>query len=138
MTNTLFHLAINVTDLNTACDFYGELLGAKQGRRTESWVDFDFFGHQLSLHVGQPLSSEYTGKVDGTAVPMPHFGIILPLDSWKDMADKLQQANIEFVIPPTLRFKNLPGEQYTMFFFDPFGNPIEFKSFVDVKEVFNT
>ena len=80
MVQTIFHLALNVTDLKKACGFYGELLGAKQGRSTGSWVDFNFFGHQLSLHIGKPLKSEYTGKVDNIAVPMPHFGIILPLD----------------------------------------------------------
>jgi extradiol dioxygenase family protein len=138
MEKTIFHLALNVTDLKKACDFYGELLGAEQGRITDSWVDYNFFGHQLSLHIGIPLNSEYTGKVDGTNVPMPHFGIILPLNIWKLMAEKLKEANIEFIIPPTLRFKDLPGEQYTLFFIDPFGNPIELKSFLDMNEVFNT
>lgn len=138
MEKTIFHLALNVTDLKKTCDFYGELLGAKQGRSTDSWIDFNLFGHQLSLHIGVPLHSEYTGKVDSTAVPIPHFGIILPLDTWKLMVEKLINANIEFIIPPTLRFKNLPEEQYTMFFVDPFGNPIEFKSFLDMNKVFNT
>jgi len=138
METTIFHLALNVTDLNKACDFYSNILGAKQGRRTDTWIDFDFFGHQLSLHVGNILKAEYTGKVDGIAVPMPHFGIILPLKHWKVMAKKLTEANFEFIVPPTLRFENQPGEQHTMFFNDPFGNPIEFKSFSDSKEIFNT
>lgn len=138
MQTTIFHLALNVTSLKTACDFYGELLEAKQGRSTDTWVDFNFFGHQLSLHIGKVLNVEYTGKVDNTAVPMPHFGIILPFDLWQRMADKLQKANIEFIIPPTIRFEGCSGQQYTMFFMDPFGNPIEFKSFADSNEVFNT
>lgn len=138
MEKTIFHLALNVTDLKKACDFYGDLLGAEQGRSSESWVDFNFFGHQLSLHIGIPLSSEYTGKVDGTAVPMPHFGVILPINMWKRLAEKLKAANIEFIVPPSLRFKGQPGEQYTMFFLDPFGNPIELKGFVQMDEVFNT
>jgi extradiol dioxygenase family protein len=138
MEKTIFHLALNVSNLEIACDFYGELLEAKQGRSTSSWVDFNFFGHQLSLHIGRVLHSEYTGKVDNTAVPMPHFGIILPLGLWQRMADKLIKANIEFIIPPTLRFEGCAGQQYTMFFMDPFGNPIEFKSFSDFNEVFNT
>jgi extradiol dioxygenase family protein len=138
MGNTIFHLAFNVTSLTKACEFYGELLGAKQGRSTDTWVDFNFFGHQLSLHIGLPLASEYTGKVDGTVVPMPHFGIILPVNTWKVMAKRLVKEQVKFIIPPTLRFENNPGEQYTMFFIDPFGNPIEFKSFLDINEVFNT
>jgi len=136
MQKTIFHLAINVSDLKEACIFYGELLGAKQGRSTDTWVDFNFFGHQLSLHIGLPLTSSDTGQVDGITVPMPHFGIILPLSTWKKMAEKLIKANIEFIIPPTQRFKNTSGEQNTMFFLDPFGNPIELKSFQDINEVF--
>ena len=135
---TIFHLAINVTDLKIACDFYGDLLGSKQGRSTDTWVDFDFFGHQLSLHIGLPLKSEYTGIVESIPVPMPHFGIILPFSTWESIATKLKEANTEFIIKPTLRFKGGAGEQHTMFFLDPFGNPIEFKSFSDMKQVFNT
>jgi len=135
---TIFHLALNVTDLKTACNFYGSLLGSKQGRSTETWVDFNFFGHQLSLHLGTPLKTEYTGIVDNIAVPMPHFGIILPFSKWKDIAEKLKEAKTEFIIEPTLRFEGLAGEQHTMFFLDPFGNPIEFKSFSDNSQVFNT
>jgi len=137
MQTTIFHLALNVTDLTKACDFYAGLLEAKQGRRTDTWVDFNFFGHQLSLHIGTVSPSEYTGKVDNISVPMPHFGIILPLAVWQRMADKLYKANIEFIIAPTVRFEGRPGEQYTMFFIDPFGNPLEFKSFLEINEVFN-
>lgn len=138
MENTTFHLSLNVTDLEKACDFYGELLGAKQGRSTETWVDFNFYGHQLSLHIGEPLCSKPTGEVDGIAVPIPHFGVILAYNTWKALAQKLTDAKIEFIIPPTQRFKKMPGEQYTMFLTDPFGNPIEFKSFLDKNEIFNT
>lgn len=135
---TIFHLALNVTDLKKAGEFYGDLLGSKQGRSTETWVDFNFFGHQLSLHIGVPLKSEYTAIVENIAVPMPHFGVILPFDAWKSIATKLKEANTEFIIDPTLRFEGLVGEQHTMFFLDPFGNPIEFKSFSDMNQVFNT
>ncbi len=134
---SIFHLAFNVTDLQQARDFYGELLGSEEGRSTDTWVDFDFFGHQLSLHLGKPFESAYTGMVDNIAVPMPHFGLVLPFDAWQKMADKLTTAKIEFVLPPTLRFKDKPGEQYTLFFFDPFGNPIELKSYPDSNELFN-
>ena len=136
MQKATFHLALNVTDLKKAYDFYGQLLGATPGRSTDSWIDFDFFGHQLSLHLGTPLNSENMGKVDNIKVPMPHFGVILPLDIWQKMAEKLELANIEFIVPPTLRFKNLAAQQYTMFFVDPFGHPIELKSFVNMNEVF--
>ena len=137
MQSNIFHLAINVTDLNQARAFYGELLGAEEGRSTETWVDFNFFGHQLSLHLGEPLHTKNTGKVDNIAVPMPHFGLVLPLALWRTLADRLTAAKIDFVLPPTHRFVGQPGEQFTFFFFDPFGNPIEFKSFADMKEVFN-
>lgn len=137
MEKTIFHLALNVTDLKEACDFYGDLLGAEQGRSTDTWVDFNFFGHQLSLHIGETLSSTPNGKVDGISVPIPHFGVILPLKTWKLLAEKLSKADVKFIIPPTERFKKMPGEQNTMFLTDPFGNPIEFKSFLDESEIFN-
>lgn len=135
---TIFHLAFNVTNLTRACEFYGDLLGSKQGRSTDTWVDFNFFGHQLSLHIGIPFKSEYTGVVDDIIVPMPHFGVILPFEEWKKIAQKLKAANTDFIIEPSLRFEGTTGEQYTMFFLDPFGNPIELKSFSDTKQVFNT
>jgi extradiol dioxygenase family protein len=137
MQNTRFHLAINVTDLDLACEFYAPCLGCVQGRRTSSWVDFNFFGHQLSLHLGQVLPVKNTGKVAGIDVPMPHFGAILSIDAWQAVAKKLQNAHVSFVIPPTLRFAGKPGQQQTMFFFDPFGNPIELKGFFDDNEIFN-
>jgi extradiol dioxygenase family protein len=131
-----FHLAINVTDLDSARAFYGGLLGAVEGRSAETWVDFDFFGHQLSLHLGTPFATEATGKVGAHMVPMPHFGVVLPLTLWRDLAARLEAAGVAFVIPPSVRFKGEPGEQWTMFFRDPCGNPVEVKGFADMGQVF--
>ncbi len=136
--NSIFHLAFNVTDLEVACNFYTHVLGCEQGRRTNTWVDYNFFGHQLSLHLGQPFHVEPTGKVDNIAVPMPHFGAILPLDQWQALAEKLQTLKTTFIIPPGIRFEGQAGEQHTMFFNDPFGNPLEFKSFANVDQVFQS
>ncbi|WP_104019815.1 VOC family protein [Roseovarius nitratireducens] len=133
-----FHLAINVTDLDAAREFYSGVLGGVEGRSTETWVDFDFFGHQLSLHVGEPLATAPTGKVGDHMVPMPHFGVVLPLDDWRALAGRLEAAEVEFAIPPSVRFKGEPGEQWTMFFRDPSGNPIEVKGFADMGAVFDT
>jgi extradiol dioxygenase family protein len=123
----LFHLAIHVTDLDEAVAFYVTTLGCRQGRRAESWVDIDFFGHQLSLHLGTPFATADTGHVDATQVPMPHFGAILPAALWHDVAARLRAAGIEFVLAPHTRFPGQPGEQLTMFLRDPSGNPIELK-----------
>ncbi|MFB9151579.1 VOC family protein [Roseovarius ramblicola] len=131
-----FHLAINVTDLDTARAFYGGLLGGTEGRSTDTWVDFDFFGHQLSLHLGEPLATAPTGKVGDHMVPMPHFGVVLPFDVWRALATRLEAAEVDFVIPPSVRFKGEPGEQWTMFFRDPSGNPIEVKGFAESAGVF--
>ena len=122
---SLFHLAYHVTDLDEARTFYGELLGCAEGRSTNTWVDFDFFGHQISLHLGQPFATSNTGRVGDHTVPMPHLGVILDLDSWQQLADRLVASGLEFVIPPAVRFEGEPGEQRTMFFRDPSGNPIE-------------
>lgn len=131
-----FHLAFNVTDLDAARAFYGGVLGATEGRSTETWVDFDFFGHQLSLHLGTPFATEATGKVGDHLVPMPHFGVVLPLALWREVAARLEAAGVEFVIPPSVRFEGAPGEQWTMFFRDPCGNPVELKGFADMTAVF--
>lgn len=128
---SIFHLAFNITDLDQARAFYGELLGCAEGRSTDTWVDFNFFGHQISLHLGPPFAHAPTGKVGDHRVPMPHFGVLLPLDQWKALADKLTAAGTEFVIAPVLRFEGEPGEQATMFLMDPFGNPLEFKGMRD-------
>ncbi len=134
--NALFHLAYNVTDLDETRRFYGAVLGCKEGRSTETWVDFDFFGHQISLHLGTPFSTARTGKVGDHMVPMPHLGVVLPLPEWKALAERLAAAGIQFELPPTVRFEGEPGEQWTMFFYDPSGNPIEVKGFADFESVY--
>ena len=126
---SLFHLAFNVTDLNEARRFYGGVLGCAEGRSTATWVDFDFFGHQLSLHLGEPFKTERTGHVGEHLVPMPHFGVVLALPDWQALAARLQAAKTAFLLAPQVRFEGLPGEQWTMFFCDPCGNPIEIKGF---------
>lgn len=151
-----FHLAFPVRDVQEAREFYGDLLGCQEGRSDVHWVDFDFFGHQLVAHQNKPASdsSEQStlesqtpqpGKtdgpnlhnpVDGHQVPVPHFGVVLPWDTWHQLADKLRQAGIDFVIEPYIRFQGQVGEQATMFFLDPSGNALEFKSFKDMSQLF--
>lgn len=134
----LFHLAYNVTDLDAARAFYGGVLGCREGRSADSWVDFDFFGHQISLHLGPPFATADTGKVGAHLVPMPHLGAILPLADWQALRGRLEAAGQAFVIAPQVRFEGAPGEQWTMFFRDPAGNPIEMKGVRDFDEVFAT
>ena len=126
---SLFHFAFNVTDLDQARRFYGGVLGCQEGRSTDTWVDFDFFGHQISMHLGTPFATAATGHVGAHLVPMPHFGLILHSADWHTLVARLKQAHTAFVIEPHLRFAGQPGEQWTMFFLDPFGNPIEVKGF---------
>ncbi len=133
---TPFHFAFNVTDLEVARHFYGRVLGCVEGRSTETWVDFNFFGHQMSLHLGEPFRTKATGKVGEHLVPMPHFGVVLALSDWKELAKNLEAQGIDFIIPPSIRFEGEPGEQATMFFTDPSGNPIEVKGFGDLANVF--
>jgi len=133
---SMFHFAFNVTDLGEARRFYGDLLGCREGRSTETWVDFDFFSHQISLHLGEPLKTSLTGHVGDQVVPMPHFGLVLQRADWQAMADRLQAAGVPFVVPPQLRFAGQPGEQWTMFFLDPFGNPLEIKGFESLETVY--
>ena len=134
----VFHLAYTVTDLDSARKFYGELLGCQEGRSTETWVDFNFFGNQLSLHVGEVVKrSKANSEVDNISVPMPHFGCVLEWNSFHDLADKLKSAGIQFIIEPNVRFKDLPGEQMTMFFEDYSGNAIELKAYRNPTEVFS-
>ncbi len=133
---SVFHLAINVTDLDRARAFYGALLGCSEGRSTETWVDFDFFGHQLSLHLGPPLATADTGQVAGRKVPMPHFGAILAYADWRALADRLAAAGTDWVLEPSVRFQGQPGEQWTMFLRDPFGNALEFKGLRNHAEIF--
>ena len=134
----VFHLAYTVSDLDSARSFYGDLLGCQEGRSTDTWVDFNFFGNQLSLHVGEVVKrSKTNSEVDDIFVPMPHFGCVLEWNSFHDLADKLQSAGIKFIVQPNVRFKDLPGEQTTMFFEDYSGNAIEFKAYRNRSEIFS-
>jgi uncharacterized protein len=132
----IFHLALHVTDLEAARRFYGGVLGCPQGRVTTTWIDFNFFGHQLSLHLGEPFRTTRTGHVGDHLVAMPHFGACVPLEDWFALIKRLEAAGVEFDIPPHVRFAGEPGEQRTMFFRDPSGNPIEIKGFKDFASVF--
>jgi hypothetical protein len=136
--HSLFHFAFHVTDLDEARHFYGGVLGCTEGRSTDTWVDFDFFSHQISLHLGEPFKTSLTGRVGDQMVPMPHFGLVLQKDDWQALADRLQAANTQFVVAPHLRFEGQAGEQWTMFFMDPFGNPIEVKGFADLGTVYSS
>lgn len=133
---SIFHFAFNVTDLDVARGFYGKILGCREGRSTATWVDFDFFGHQISLHLGEPFATAETGRVGDQLVPMPHFGLILELSEWRSLAERLEAAGVDFVLPPQVRFEGQPGEQWTMFFTDPCGNPMEFKAFRSVDDIY--
>ena len=137
MTPPLFHLAFPVTDLAKARAFYGGLLGCPEGRSSDTWVDFDFYGHQIVAHLApQEAGHRHTSAVDGDDVPVRHFGVILTMPAWQALADKLIAADVNFVIEPHVRFKGEVGEQATMFFLDPCGNALEFKAFKDVSQVF--
>ncbi|GAA4108264.1 VOC family protein [Aquimarina addita] len=138
-TLTPFHLAVPVDNLAVARDFYTKMFNLTEGRSTEHWIDYNFFGHQLVLHYQPKAESQKSNAknvVDGKEVPVPHFGIILEWDVWHDLADKLTKKNIQFVIEPYLKFKGKVGEQATMFFYDPCGNALEFKSFKDMTQIF--
>ncbi len=131
-----FHLAFPVHDLGAARRFYGELLGCPEGRSSDEWVDFNFYGHQIVAH----LAPDETGMVrksavDGHGVPVRHFGIVLPMKEWNALAQRLK-GKVEFVIEPYVRFAGLPGEQATMFFLDPSGNALEVKAFKDINKLF--
>ena len=135
---SIFHLAYTVRDLESTRKFYGDLLGCQEGRSTENWVDFDFFGNQLSLHIGQTIKElESDSKVDNVEVPLPHFGCVLNWDLFHNLADKLKLAGVVFIIEPTIRFEGMPGEQATMFLEDYSQNALEFKSFRNPNEVFS-
>ena len=135
----VFHLAYTVKDLDSSRNFYGELLGCGEGRSTDTWVDYNFFGHQLSLHLGDAVTPcETLSKVDGISVPMPHFGCVLEWQEFQLLAEKITSEAVDFVIEPHLRFARLPGEQVTMFIQDPSGNAIEFKAYRNTDEVFKS
>ena len=135
-----FHLAFPVSDIQQARHFYGEVLGCPEGRSAETWVDFNFYGHQIVAHY-QPKStessdSEYSNPVDSKDIPVPHFGVVLSMEDWKGLRDRLQSTQIQFKVEPYIRFEGQPGEQATMFILDPFGNALEFKAFKDLSNLF--
>lgn len=137
MSRPRFHLAFPVRDLAEARAFYGDLLGCPEGRSAPDWVDFDFHGHQIVAHLANTEGgASATNPVDGEAVPVRHFGLILEMDAWQAMADRLKAAGTRFLIEPQIRFKGEPGEQATLFFLDPSGNALEFKAFADDAMVF--
>ena len=135
-----FHLAIAVDDLSKAVDFYENVLGCVPGRKSSHWADYNFFGHQLVVHVDPSHNSKkHHNEVDGKSVPVPHFGVLLPWDDFDVFANKLDDCEqIEFIIAPYLRFEGLSGEQKTLFFYDPAGNALEFKSFKNIDQLFAT
>ena len=143
-----FHLAFPVHDLSAARRFYGDLLGCREGRSSDQWVDFDFYGHQIVAHLAPDLcrvpdtgdaerAAAQTNLVDGKNVPVRHFGLVLDMQSWRDMASKLT-GQVDFIIEPYIRFEGEPGEQATMFFLDPSGNAVEVKAMADLSKLFET
>jgi len=132
-----FHIAFPVDDLAAARHFYGTILGCPEGRSSEQWIDFDLFGHQIVAHH-KPRSGTptHSNPVDGHAVPVPHFGVVLTQSDWKQLADRVTTAGIPFIIEPYTRFEGQVGEQSTMFFLDPAGNALEFKAFADLSQLF--
>ena len=133
-----FHFAFPVDDLAAARRFYGDLLGCAEGRSAEDWVDFDLKGHQIVAHLAPQLArARATNAVDGEKVPVPHFGLVLPMEEWKALAQRLEAEDVAFVIRPTVRFEGEPGEQATMFLLDPAGNALEFKAMADPAKLFS-
>ncbi len=134
-----FHLAIPVHDIHLAREFYRQVLGFEEGRSSDHWIDYNCYGHQLVVHLDETMkveSEKATNAVDGHDVPVPHFGVILDMPNWQALADKLKEKSVQFVIEPYIRFKGKPGEQATMFFYDPSGNALEFKGFKDLSGLF--
>ena len=137
MATPLFHLAFPVHNLDAARQFYGDVMGCAEGRSSDHWIDFDFFGHQLVAHLSpDEAGKRMTNPVDGDEVPVPHFGVILDMPAWHALADRLRAAGTRFVIEPHIRFAGQVGEQATLFFYDPSGNALEFKAFADMSQVF--
>ncbi len=134
----IFHLAFPVHDLAAAREFYGGVLGCREGRSSDRWIDFDLYGHQIVTHLadGPPPRPNAVNKVDADHVPIPHFGIVLPMDEWRELANRLRERGVAFAIEPKVRFAGEVGEQATMFFHDPSGNALEFKGFEDLSRVF--
>jgi extradiol dioxygenase family protein len=136
MTN-IFHLAFPVDDLDAAREFYGNVLGCEEGRSSDCWIDFNLFGHQIVTHLAPNyVRQAASNDVDADSVPIPHFGIVLPMAEWRQLADRLKENGVNFVIEPKIRFAGEVGEQATMFFMDPAGNALEFKGFNDLSTVF--
>ena len=135
-----FHLAVPVYDLEETRTFYREVLGCREGRSSDHWVDFDLFGHQFVIHLKPKEERQelHHNQVDGHGVPVPHFGVVLDMDTWNALAKDLKTRGIQFVIEPYIRFEGQPGEQATMFFLDPSGNALEFKAFKDMGQLFAT
>lgn len=131
-----FHLAIPVTDLQETRHFYNTILGCSEGRSSEQWVDINLFGHQLVLHLVAEKAQDHKNPVDGKSVPVPHFGVVLSMEDWKELASRLEGKGISFEIEPYIRFEGQAGEQATMFFRDPSGNALEFKAFKDLSGLF--
>jgi hypothetical protein len=132
-----FHFAFFVRDLTSTRNFYGKVLGCREGRSTDTWVDFDFFGNQISAHTtGSVMPTQNTGKVEDILVPMPHFGAILDWREFEGVAERARAAGVHFVLEPRIRYPGRPGEQATMFLLDPSGNALEFKSFRHTEHVF--
>jgi extradiol dioxygenase family protein len=132
-----FHLAFPVADLAAARAFYGDLLGCPEGRSSPEWVDFNFYGHQIVAHLAPSETGDSSvNAVDGHGVPVRHFGVVLTMEAWREAADRLTAAGVDFVIKPYIRFKGEPGEQATMFFKDPSGNAVEMKAFADLGSLF--
>ena len=139
MSLTPFHIAFPVDNLAAARRFYGEILACPEGRSTDEWIDFDLFGHQIVAHLKPRETSGaaiHHNPVDGHAVPIPHFGVVLTMDIWQHFADRLRAQNVKFEIEPYIRFQGQVGEQATMFFYDPAGNALEFKAFADMTQIF--
>lgn len=135
--NNLFHLAFPVKDLEEARAFYGGVLGCEEGRSSDAWIDFDFYGHQIVAHLdSEKAGVQMRNAVDGDHVPVPHFGVILSMEEWQALAAKLRGKKVDFVIEPRIRFQGEVGEQATMFFLDPSGNALEFKAFADFSQIF--
>ena len=135
---TPFHIAFPVDDLDAARKFYGTTLGCPEGRSSSQWIDFDLFGHQIVAHLRPAAAMDEThhNPVDGHDVPVPHFGVVLTMERWNALAERLRGAGVSFVIEPYIRFKGEVGEQATMFFLDPAGNALEFKAFADMGQIF--
>ena len=132
-----FHFAFFVRDLSSTRRFYGDVLGCREGRSTDTWVDFDFFGNQISAHIsGTVAPTQNAGQVDGIAVPMPHFGALLPWQDFNALAERIREARLPFILEPRIRYPGQPGEQATMFLLDPSGNALEFKSFKHPEHIF--